>query len=225
MADVPDAPDIIAQSSTTAFLVSLQTALADLRGTLASQEGQYSDNWLSDDQDLIKRLCDILLETPSSRPPPETAKDPERSNTPTSVRGVKHHLRLRSTPDTSRPLSRTFDALSRPFRRDRSAIGSDEKQATPTTHSLSSTPGQVTTGVIKEIKGHMMKRLSSTMLDATRNEMRDRRAQARAGLSLAIYGNSIATLMALNHIVASDTLDGNTTPPVSKHHKSIIHHS
>jgi hypothetical protein len=71
----------------------------------------------------------------------------------------------------------------------------------------------------------MMKRLSSAMLDTTPNWMDDRRAQARAGLSLAIYGDSIAALMALNHIVALETLDANTAPPVSEHHKSTIYHS
>lgn len=220
-----DDPDSIAQRSITAFLISLQTALADLTGILASQKELSLDNWLSNDQDLIKGLCDLLLETPPSRLLPETVEDAERPSTPSSMRGTKHHVRFWSTPDASRPLSRTFDALSRPFRRDRSAIAFDEKQATPTTHSLSSTPDQATTEAIEKIKRHMMRRLSSTMLDATPNRIHDRRAQARAGLSLAIYGNSIAALMALNYIVALDTLDGNTTPPVSNHHKSIIRHS
>ena len=220
-----DAPDLIAQRSITAFLISLQTALADSRGILTSQKEPASDNWLSTDQDLIKGLCDLLLETSPSHLSPETVEDAERPSTPSSVRGAKHHVRFWPMPDTARPLSRTFDALSRPFRRDRSAIGFDEKQATPRSHSLSSTPDQVTTEAMKNIKRHMMKRLSSTMLDATPNTIHDRRAQARAGLSLAIYGNSIAALMALNYIVALDTLDGNTTPPVSKHHKSIIRHS
>lgn len=202
----------------------LQTALADMRSTLGSQKGPPSDNWLSNDQDLIKRLCDLLLETPSSRLPPEMAKDQERSNTPSSARRGKHHVRFWSTPDTSRPLSRTFNALSRPFRRDRSDIASDEKQTTPTTRSLSSTPDQATTGAIKEIKLYMMKHIYLIMLDATPNRIHDRKAQAKAGLSLAIYGNSIAALMALNHIVASDSLDENTAPPVSKPHKRIIHY-
>ena len=196
-----------------------------MRGTLGSQKGPSSDNWLSNDQDLIKRLCDLLLEAPSSRLPPEMAKDHERSNSLSTARRGKHHVRFWSTPDTSRPLSRTFNALSRPFRRDRSDIGSDEKQTTPTTHSLSSTPDHATTGAIKEIKSYMMKQISSIMLDATPNRIRDREAQAKAGLSLALYGNSIAALMALNHIVASHSLDENPAPLVSKPHKRIIHYS
>jgi hypothetical protein len=68
----------------------------------------------------------------------------------------------------------------------------------------------------------MMERLSSTMLDVTPDRTHHRKAQARAGLSLAIYGNIIATLMALNHIVALGSLDGNTAPPVSKHHNNIV---
>ena len=223
--NVPEDPDLIAQRSIIAFLKLLQTALADLRGILDSQKGPPSGDWLSNDQDLIKRLCNLLLETPSSRLLPEMAKDQERSITPPSTRRGMHHVRFWSTPDTSRPLSRTFNALSRPFRRDRSAMASDEKQATPTTHSLSSTSDQVTTEAIKEIKGYMMGQLSLIMLDATPKRIHDRKAQARAGLSLAIYGNSIAALMALNHIVALDGLDGNTAPLVSTPHKSIIHYS
>ena len=202
----------------------LQTALADLRGILDSQKGPPSDNWLSGDQELIKRLCDLLLETPS-RQLPEIAKDQERSNTPSSTRRGTHHVKFWSTPDTYRPLSRTFNALSRPFRRDRSAIAPDEKQATPWTHSPSSTSDQVMTQAIKEIKEYMMGQLSLIMLDATPKRICDRKARARAGLSLAIYGNSIAALMALNHIVALNSLDGNTASPVSTHHKSIIHYS
>ena len=202
--------------------MSLQTALADMTATLGSQNGPSSDNWLSDDQDLIKRLCDFLLETPSSRLPPEMAKDQERSNSPSSARRGKHHVSFWSSPDTSRPLSRTFNALSRPFRRDRSDVGSDEKQTTSMTRSLSSTPDLATTGAIQKIKLYMMKQISLIMRDATPNRIHDRKAQAKAGLSLALYGNSIAALMALNHIVASDSLDENTAPLVSKPHKGLF---
>jgi len=193
----------------------LQTALADLCGTLAVHERPFSEDLLSNDQDLIKRFSNLLLEALASRLPAEQAKDPERSTTPSSDRKVKHHVRLLSRPDIPRPVSRTFDALSRPFRRDRSFIALDEEQAPPTTTGTPSPPAdQSTTKAIKEIKEDMMRRLSSTTQD-TMNEKHDPKLQARAGLSLATYGNSIAALMALNHIVALRSLDENTASPVS----------
>ena len=63
-----------------------------------------------------------------------------------------------------------------------------------------------------------MRRLSSTMHEATPNGCHDPEVQARAGLSLAMYGNSIAALMALNHVVALRSLDGNSVSSVSMHH-------
>lgn len=204
MANVPEDPGLVAKRLIAAFLALLQASLG-------TQGRPPSEDLLFDDQDLIKRLSSLLLEAPSSRLPGEKVRNSEKSSPPLD-RGAKHPVRFLSTPDISRPISRTFGALSRPFRRDRSATAFDEKQA-PLTISTFSSPDDR----IMEIKGHMMKRLSSIMQGITPNERHDPKVQARAGLSLALYGNSIAALMALNHIVALRSLDENTASSVSMH--------
>lgn len=157
------------------FLAKLQIAL----GTQAPQGRAPSDNLLSIDQDLIKGLSNLLLEAPSSRLPAEKA----RSSTPSLDRGAKHHVRYLSTPDILRPISRTFGALSRPFRRDRSATAFEDKQAPLTIIAPSSPDGHVMMTPIKEIKGQIMARLSSIMQDVTPNG----KVQARAGLPRYVW--------------------------------------
>lgn len=211
MANVPEDPDLIAKRLIAGFLALLQASLS-------TQGRPTSEDLLFDDQDLIKRLSGLLLEAPSSRLPAEKVRNSEKSSTPSLDPGAKHHVRFLSTPDISRPISRTFGALSRSFRRDRSATVFDEKQAPPTISPFSSPDDRVMATAITEIKGHMMKRLSSIMQGITPNERHDPKVQARAGLSLALYGNSIAALMALNHVVALRSLDENTASSVSMHY-------